>query len=128
MWRAERFAALSDKLHDSAGADVVFTGTANDAAYVDGIRRMMKRPLLESRGKNEHKDSRRPHKDRRACRKLRLGGNASFFGHGYPGRGHIRPDSAELYRAFWQKINCHKRGGRVLALQGKGLRRGQMHG
>lgn len=52
MWSAERFAALSDKLHD-AGADVVFTGTADDAAYVDGIRRMMKSPSLNLAGKTD---------------------------------------------------------------------------
>ncbi|MFZ3073178.1 MAG: glycosyltransferase family 9 protein [Thermodesulfobacteriota bacterium] len=53
MWSAERFAALSDKLHDAIGADIVFTGTGNDVAYVEGIRGMMKSTSLNLAGKTD---------------------------------------------------------------------------
>ena len=50
MWSAERFAALSDNLHD-AGADIIFTGAGGDFAYVEGIRAAMKNASLNLAGK-----------------------------------------------------------------------------
>ncbi|MEK7314038.1 MAG: glycosyltransferase family 9 protein [Deltaproteobacteria bacterium] len=52
MWPADRFAALSDKLHD-AGADIVFTGAAGDIVYVEGIRAIMKNASLNLAGKTD---------------------------------------------------------------------------
>lgn len=42
QWLVERWAALADELVTRYGAEVAFTGSANEAVYVEGIRRRMK--------------------------------------------------------------------------------------
>ena len=42
QWLPERWAALADRLAADYGADVVFTGTDSERAYVDGIRALMR--------------------------------------------------------------------------------------
>lgn len=55
MWGGENFAALSDMLVRRMGVDVVFTGTAADAAYIEGIRQGMKNPSVNLAGKTDVK-------------------------------------------------------------------------
>ena len=56
LWEPERFAVLADRVRDNLSCEIIFTGSRDDRAIIDGISDMMKKRPLNFAGRTSLKE------------------------------------------------------------------------